>query len=234
MLRSVADPAGRSPDAERRPRTMPRPDCPKARMIDPRGHRFGAGLSARPAGRRVRRASAACSSPWRSPRSASAPPSGCAGRSTAIDLATHRAGALGCHRRRPSTSTRRGSPRRSGSVALILSLLAFAVGAAPRRLGPRLCRRRAADAPGRHRLLPRLPAVLPALVGAGPRDPDLDTRERPHLARAPRARSRSATAERSGSDAHSGRRGCRAGRRDPWRSPRPRLRRVRLPVEWIR
>ena len=63
-----------------------------------------------------------------------------------------------------------------GSVALTLSLLAFLVGATTLGLGLRPRRRRAPDAARDDRLLPRLPAVLPALVGPGHGHPDLDPR----------------------------------------------------------
>ena len=97
-------------------------------MIDPRGHRFGAGVSAialilafltgtrlagrpRPAvDRRQRRVRPQVLDLWR-------------------DLATDRQDPGTRPRSSPSTSTRRASPRSLGSVALILALVSFALGA---------------------------------------------------------------------------------------------------------
>ena len=78
-----------------------------------------------------------------------------------------------------------------GSVALILALVAFALGAATLGWLFTLAVAGLQTRARRDRLLPRLPPVLPALVGAGPRDPDLDARRElePALRRAdPRRR----------------------------------------------
>ena len=135
-----------------------------ARHIDPRGMRFGAGVSAIVLRGRVppeppvagRRWSASTS---RSRRS-SAPACSCR-----AGLAVRQARAAPRSRRSPSTSTRRGSRRRwarrssawpgsrSSSACTPLGWLLVGRG------------RRAPDAARRDRDLRRLPAVLPALVG---------------------------------------------------------------------
>lgn len=87
----------------------------------------------------------------------------------------------------PTTAEHEYPPRFAqtlGSVALILSLVAFALGTTGDRLGPRLCRRRTPVASGGHGVLPRVPPVFPALVGSGRADPDLDARRGARHARA--------------------------------------------------
>ena len=167
---------------------------PPARMIDPRGHRFGAGVLGRSSLRhRVRDRRAVARRGRCCCRSGRARRSVCATRSTAaIWRRIVRAAGLGNGASR-STSTRRGSPRCSAAIALDRSSLAsFAVGADDARLALRAGRRRAPDAARGDRLLPRLPALLPALVGARSRHPDLDPRPRP--ARRRSSPSRSSTA----------------------------------------
>ncbi len=63
-----------------------------------------------------------------------------------------------------------------GSVALTLALISFVLGATTLGWGFVAGGRRAPDPAGHDGLLPRLPALLPALVGPGPRDPHLDAR----------------------------------------------------------
>ena len=135
-----------------------------------------------PAGRGVRARMRRGSSPWRLHRSGSVPRSVCAGRS----MARSGAGSSGSLSLPPTTPEHEYPPRFAqtlGSVALILSLVAFAARRGARWAG---CSPLAVAglqiAAGRDRLLPGLPAVLPALVGAGPRDPDLDPRRGPALA----------------------------------------------------
>ncbi len=145
---------------------------PKARMIDPRGHRFGAGLSAIlligavvadvPAVVALVLLSIGASAAfglkysiygaiWRRLAKALQPPEG---RARARIPAALRAGA---------------GQRRADPLAHRLRAWRHHRRVGP---GPRGCR--APDAAGDDRLLPRLPAVLPALVGAGSRDADLD------------------------------------------------------------
>ena len=66
-----------------------------------------------------------------------------------------------------------------GSIALILALVAFALGATTLGWGLALAVAALQTLLAVDRLLPRLPAVLPALVGARPRHPDLDPRPAP-------------------------------------------------------
>ena len=87
---------------------------PPARMIDPRGHRFGAGVSAHPARRRVRDGDALA----RRARPALDRVSAAFGLRYSIygvDLATHRGRGAPAARSSPSTSTRRASPRCSAA-----------------------------------------------------------------------------------------------------------------------
>ena len=108
-------------------------------------------------------------------RSASAPRSACATRSTARSGGgSSRSRSLG-----PTEPEHEYPPRFAqvlGSVALILVADRVRARRDGARLAVRARGRRPADAARRDRLLPRLPAVLPALVGAGSRDPDLDAR----------------------------------------------------------
>ena len=149
---------------------------PPARMIDPRGHRFGAGLSAI-------LLVASFAAGW-------VPGVFLAllsiGTSAAFGLKYSIYGAIW---RRIVRIARLGKaepeheypPRFAqtlGSVALILSLLAFVVGCDDARLGLRACRGRAAGRARIDGLLPGLPAVLPALVGSVGRDLALDARPR--------------------------------------------------------
>ena len=94
-------------------------------------------------------------------------------------LAAHRSGAPALGKVEPEHEYPPRFAQVLGSVALILALVAFALGATTLGWVFALAVAGAADAPRGDRLLPGLPAVLPALVGAGPRDPDLDPRPGP-------------------------------------------------------
>ena len=170
---------------------------PPARMIDPRGHRFGAGLSAILLVGRVRRQA------------------GSRGVVLALlSIGTSAAFGLKCSiygaiwrrivriAQLGKTEPEHEYPPRFaqtlGSIALILSLLAFARGLGDARLGCfALAVAGAADAPRGDRLLPRLPAVLPALVAAVGRDVALDARPRDEAEDAFGGRSRRAEGGRS-------------------------------------
>ena len=149
---------------------------PPARMIDPRGHRFGAGLSAI-------LLIASFAAGW-------VPGVFLAllsiGTSAAFGLKYSIYGAIW---RRIVRIARLGKaepeheypPRFAqtlGSIALILSLLAFAVGWSTLGWAFALAVAALQGAPRADGLLPGLPAVLPALVGSVGRDVDLDARPR--------------------------------------------------------
>ena len=160
---------------------------PKARMIDPRGHRFGAGLSAIVLiGAVVADVPAVVALVLLS-----------IGASAAFGLKYSIYGAIWRRLAKafslPKVEPEHEYPPRFaqvlGSVALILALVAFALGAATVGWGLRARGGRAPDTPGDDGLLPRLPVVLPALVGAGSRDADLD----PWALRRPQPGARSAT-----------------------------------------
>ena len=169
---------------------------PKARMIDPRGHRFGAGVSAillivafltgTPLLVALVLVSIGVSAAFGLKYSIY----GVIWRRIATTLAL------------PKVEPEHEYPPRFaqvlGSVALILSLVAFARRGDDTGLGPRARGGRAPDAPRDDRLLPRLPALLPALVGAGSRDPDLDPRPRSAAPTGRSPRNRSATSDPRG------------------------------------
>ena len=147
---------------------------PKARMIDPRGHRFGAGVSAI-----LLIVAFVTGTPW-----LVAVVLLSIGVSAAFGLRYSIYGAIW---RRivkvaglgPTEPEHEYPPRFAqvlGSVALDHVAGRLRRGRDPARLAVRPRRRRPAVAPRGHRVLPRLPAVLPAMVGAGPRDAHLDAR----------------------------------------------------------
>ncbi len=147
---------------------------PKARMIDPRGHRFGAGVSAI-----ALILAFLTGTVWLVALALLS-----IGVSAAFGLKYSIYGVIWRRIAKtlalPKVEPEHEYPPRFaqvlGSVALILALVSFALGRDDPRLGPDPRGRRTADAAGHDRLLPRLPALLPALVGAGSRDPDLDPR----------------------------------------------------------
>ena len=157
---------------------------PRARMIDPRGHRFGAGLSAV-----LLVVAFGLNAPWLVAVALAS-----IGASAAFGLRWSVYGAIWRRIVRvlslPPTTPEHEYPPRFAQTLGQRRADPFAGGVrgwcCAGWLGPRLRRGRAAIPPRGHGLLPRLPVVLPALVGAGPRDPDLDTRHRSDLARATR------------------------------------------------
>ena len=158
---------------------------PKARMIDPRGHRFGAGVSAI-----LLIGAFLTGATWLVPL-------------VLLSIAVSAAFGLrfsiyGVIWRRiaktlalPKVEPEHEYPPRFaqvlGSVALSLALIAFVLDATTAAWGLVSGGRRAPDPAGHDRLLPRLPALLPALVGAGSRDPHLDPRALAARHRQPRA-----------------------------------------------
>ena len=145
---------------------------PKARMIDPRGHRFGAGVSAVAADPRLPDRHASGWSPSSCCRSASAPRSASSTRSMA-SIWRRIAKTLALPKVEPEHEYPPRFAQVLGSVALT-SRSSRSRSVRRRSAGACARGRRAADAARHDRLLPRLPALLPALVGAGSRDPDLD------------------------------------------------------------
>ena len=148
---------------------------PKARMIDPRGHRFGAGVSAvllivafLTGDDLARRRSSSLSIGVSAAFGLKYSIYGVVWRRIAKTLAL------------PKVEPEHEYPPRFaqvlGSVALILALVAFALGATTLGWGLTLAVAGLQTRARHDRLLPRLPAVLPALVGAGPRHPHLDPR----------------------------------------------------------
>ncbi len=150
---------------------------PPARMIDPRGHRFGAGVSAGlliiafVTGTPLLVVLAFLS----------------IATSAAFGLRYSIYGAIWRRivkiaRLGPTEPEHEYPPRFAqvlGSVALILSLVAFAVGASTLGWVFALAVAGLQSRAGGDRLLPGLPHVLPALVGPGSRDTDLDGRTGP-------------------------------------------------------
>ena len=211
---------------------------PKARMIDPRGHRFGAGVSAV-----LLIAAFLTGTTW-----LVAVVLASIGISAAFGL---RYSIYGVVWRRlakalalPKVEPEHEYPPRFaqvlGSTALILALLAFALGATTIGWGLTLAVAGLQSVLAVDRLLPRLPPVLPALVGARPRHPHLDAR--PGAPRHEHARAgadqlpliAAASARMSGPGIRPGRehlalrhrtarrRATRSGSDDARRSPRPR------------
>ena len=149
---------------------------PPARMIDPRGHRFGAGISAI-----ILILATITGTPW-----LVAVVLLSIGVSAAFGL---RYSIYGVAWRRIVAVAGLGKvepeheyPPRFAQVLGSVAVDAGACGSCRRRddhrMGLHAGRRGPADPAGRDRLLPRLPAVLPALVGAGPRHAALDPRPR--------------------------------------------------------
>ena len=145
-------------------------------MIDPRGHRFGAGVSAV-----ILIVAAITGTPWLVALVLLS-----IGVSAAFGL---RYSIYGIVWRRIVAAPGLGKvepeheypPRFAqvlGSTALTLALIAFLLGATTLGWVFTLAVAALQSAARRDRLLPGLPAVLPALVGAGPRDPHLDPRPR--------------------------------------------------------
>ena len=173
---------------------------PKARMIDPRGHRFGAGRLSAPADRRVRHRTRRGWSPSPCSRSAI---SAAFGLRYSIYGAIWRRIVKVAHLG-PVEPEHEYPPRFAqvlGSVALTLSLIAFILGAPTLGWVFALAVAGLQTLLAVDRLLPRLPPVLPALVGAGSRHPDLDPRRQlgQHAGRgADLATSRSGSGGRSG------------------------------------
>ena len=160
---------------------------PKARMIDPRGHRFGAGVSAV-----LLVVAFLTGTPWLVALVLLS-----IGVSAAFGLRWSIYGAIWRRivkvaKLGPAEPEHEYPPRFAqvlGSIALTLSLIAFALGATTLGLGLRPRGGRPPDPAGHDRLLPRLPAVLPALVGPGPRDPHLDPRRLVRATASPWSRS---------------------------------------------
>ena len=149
---------------------------PPARMIDPRGHRFGAGISAI-----ILILAAVTGTPWLvAVVLLSIGVSAAFGlRYSIYGVAWRRIVAVaGLGKVEPEHEYPPRFAQVLGSVALTLALIAFAVGATTIGWVFTLAVAAPADPAGRDRLLPRLPAVLPALVGAGSRHAALDPRPR--------------------------------------------------------
>ncbi len=147
---------------------------PKARMIDPRGHRFGAGVSAI-----LLVVAFLTGTVWLVALALlSIGVSAAFGLKYSIYGVVWRriAKVLALPKVEPEHEYPPRFAQTLGSTALILALVAFALGRHDDRLGSHPRGRRSADGACRDRLLPRLPAVLPALVGPVDRDPDLDPR----------------------------------------------------------
>ena len=146
---------------------------PKARMIDPRGHRFGAGVSAI-----LLVVAFLTGTVWLVALALlSIGVSAAFGLKYSIYGVVWRriAKVLALPKVEPEHEYPPRFAQTLGSTALILALVAFALGATT-SAGSHACGRRSADGACRDRLLPRLPAVFPALVGPVDRDPHLDPR----------------------------------------------------------
>ena len=147
---------------------------PKARMIDPRGHRFGAGVSAI-----LLVVAFLTGTVWLVALALlSIGVSAAFGLKYSIYGVVWRriAKVLALPKVEPEHEYPPRFAQTLGSTALILALVAFALGATTIGWGLTLAVAGLQTRARGDRLLPRLPAVLPALVGPVARDPDLDPR----------------------------------------------------------